>query len=248
MVTNYPQQLAATESIQADAPDASVVSRVVSRLSQMLCGLSGHDRLLHFEGKRVMMRCTSAATTRPAGKSADVGRAALRRRRSAPSAARNRGSCCARPPEHSAGDSRAAHDVAAHQSAASAASTSRQRITSADVDVLLDAVKAGAARPEQQRRDARALRAPRHPSRSSSPQPAHDATACARAAVSAGVSGCAVGDLVRRPGERQPGRRLRTSGSSEPSRARISRSSPSTASSGSPGTVRRSSCSVQASG
>ena len=43
MVTNYPQQLAATESIQADAPDVSVVSRVASRLNQTLCGLSGHD-------------------------------------------------------------------------------------------------------------------------------------------------------------------------------------------------------------
>jgi len=65
MVTNYPQQLAATESIQADAPDASVVSRVVTRLNQTLCGLSGHDRLVHVEGKRVTMRCSSCGHDTP---------------------------------------------------------------------------------------------------------------------------------------------------------------------------------------
>jgi hypothetical protein len=58
MVTNYPQQLAATENVQVESTTAGVMSRVASRLSQTLCGLSGHDAVLHFEGKRVMMRCT----------------------------------------------------------------------------------------------------------------------------------------------------------------------------------------------
>jgi NAD-dependent SIR2 family protein deacetylase len=65
MVTNYPQQLTATESLQTATPDVSVVSRVVMRLNQTLCGLSGHDRLVHIEGKRVTMRCSSCGHDTP---------------------------------------------------------------------------------------------------------------------------------------------------------------------------------------
>ena len=61
MVTNYPQQLTAIDGPTADASEArgGLMSRIVARLGQTLCGLSGHDAVLHFEGKRVMMRCTS---------------------------------------------------------------------------------------------------------------------------------------------------------------------------------------------
>jgi hypothetical protein len=67
MVTNYPQQLAAaTEDGQTGTADAqSVMARVAARLGQVLCGLSGHDAILHFEGKRVMMRCTSCGYDSP---------------------------------------------------------------------------------------------------------------------------------------------------------------------------------------
>jgi hypothetical protein len=65
MVTNYPQQLAVTETANPEAAAASVMSRVASRLNQTLCGLSGHDAVLHFEGKRVMMRCTSCGHDTP---------------------------------------------------------------------------------------------------------------------------------------------------------------------------------------
>jgi hypothetical protein len=68
MVTNYPQRLAATENAHVDSVDATtagVMSRVASRLSQTLCGLSGHDAILHFEGNRVMMRCTSCGHDTP---------------------------------------------------------------------------------------------------------------------------------------------------------------------------------------
>ena len=66
MVTNYPQQLAATEDIRTDAAtDPGIMARVASRLGQAICGLSGHDAVLHFEGKRVMMRCTSCGHDTP---------------------------------------------------------------------------------------------------------------------------------------------------------------------------------------
>jgi len=65
MVTNYPQQLAATDSIQTGTPDPSVVARVVTRLNQTICGLSGHDRLVHVEGTRVTMRCTTCGHDTP---------------------------------------------------------------------------------------------------------------------------------------------------------------------------------------
>ena len=64
MVTNYPQQLAATENSHVDTA-TGVMSRVASRLTQTLCGLSGHDAVMHFQGNRVMMRCTSCGHDTP---------------------------------------------------------------------------------------------------------------------------------------------------------------------------------------
>jgi NAD-dependent SIR2 family protein deacetylase len=63
MVTNYPQQLTAT-GMDAHSDD-TVVNRAVSRVGQLLCGLRGHDSVLHFEGKRVNMRCTSCGHDTP---------------------------------------------------------------------------------------------------------------------------------------------------------------------------------------
>ena len=65
MVTNYPEQLSATGETAAQSTAEGVMSRVASRLSQTLCGLSGHDTVLHFEGPRVMMRCTSCGHDTP---------------------------------------------------------------------------------------------------------------------------------------------------------------------------------------
>lgn len=62
MVTNYPQQLTATASGQEST---SLLARVFGRLGQMLCGMRGHDSVLHFEGNRVMMRCTSCGYDTP---------------------------------------------------------------------------------------------------------------------------------------------------------------------------------------
>jgi hypothetical protein len=65
MVTNYPQQLAATAEVAHDERDAGVLTRAVGRLGQILCGMRGHDSVLHFEGNRVMMRCTSCGHDTP---------------------------------------------------------------------------------------------------------------------------------------------------------------------------------------
>ena len=66
MVTNYPRQLAAIpETGQNATIDEGVVARAMTRLGQVLCAVSGHDSVLHFEGNRVMMRCTSCGFDTP---------------------------------------------------------------------------------------------------------------------------------------------------------------------------------------
>jgi NAD-dependent SIR2 family protein deacetylase len=60
MVTNYPQQLTASTH-----HDDSMVTRAMVRVNQLMCGLRGHDSVLHFEGKRVNMRCTSCGHDTP---------------------------------------------------------------------------------------------------------------------------------------------------------------------------------------
>lgn len=65
MVTNYPQRLTATAGVAADSADVGLVVRLVGRFGQLLCGMRGHDSVLHFEGNRVMMRCTSCGYDTP---------------------------------------------------------------------------------------------------------------------------------------------------------------------------------------
>ena len=69
MVTNYPQRLttATTATTHADHTDlaASFLSRAAVRVSQWFCAMRGHDSVLHFEGNRVMMRCTSCGHDSP---------------------------------------------------------------------------------------------------------------------------------------------------------------------------------------
>jgi len=71
MVTNYPQRLTATAAADhadhADhvEPSANVFARLVVRVDQLLCAVRGHDSVLHFEGNRVMMRCTSCGHESP---------------------------------------------------------------------------------------------------------------------------------------------------------------------------------------
>src|SRR6478609_7108403 len=65
MVTNYPEQVSTRSESSAPVLVEGMMARVASRLSQTLCGLSGHDAVLHFEGPRVMMRCTSCGHHTP---------------------------------------------------------------------------------------------------------------------------------------------------------------------------------------
>ena len=66
MVTNYPQQLSAAATVAQDTrTKAGVVSRAMGWLGQVFCGARGHDSVLHFEGNRVMMRCTSCGHDTP---------------------------------------------------------------------------------------------------------------------------------------------------------------------------------------
>ena len=65
MVTNYPQRLTATTTMDEAQAAGSAMNRAIARVSQLLCGLRGHDSVLHFEGKRVMMRCTSCGHDSP---------------------------------------------------------------------------------------------------------------------------------------------------------------------------------------
>jgi hypothetical protein len=71
MVTNYPQQLTAGISTGERGTGTGVrtedgaIVRAMGKLSQLLCGLSGHEAVLHVEGKRVMMRCTSCGHDTP---------------------------------------------------------------------------------------------------------------------------------------------------------------------------------------
>lgn len=64
MVTNYPQQLANAAALTASAA-ASLPARLLTRVGQAICGLRGHDAILHFQANRVMMRCTSCGHDTP---------------------------------------------------------------------------------------------------------------------------------------------------------------------------------------
>ncbi len=62
MVTNYPQRLTA---VGHEDSGTAFVARTITRLGQLLCGFRGHDTLMHREGKRLMMRCTSCGYDTP---------------------------------------------------------------------------------------------------------------------------------------------------------------------------------------
>src|SRR3954466_5237871 len=65
MVTNYPQQLTATAEVTSPTAETGVLARTMGLMGQLLCGLRGHDAVMHFEGNRVNMRCTSCGHDTP---------------------------------------------------------------------------------------------------------------------------------------------------------------------------------------
>ena len=69
MVTNYPQRLTATTTTADRADHAQIAAGLLSRFAGggggAFCAMRGHDSVLHFEGNRVMMRCTSCGHDSP---------------------------------------------------------------------------------------------------------------------------------------------------------------------------------------
>jgi hypothetical protein len=65
MVTNYPQSITHNGLHAArDAARAASVS-MMERVRQAICGLHGHDTLLHFERERMSLRCATCGHETP---------------------------------------------------------------------------------------------------------------------------------------------------------------------------------------
>jgi hypothetical protein len=65
MVTNYPHSIAAREDVMPATNEDRSGARVIDRFRQMLCGLHGHDTLLHFNKDRMSLRCVSCGHETP---------------------------------------------------------------------------------------------------------------------------------------------------------------------------------------
>ena len=92
MVSNYPQPVVSRAKVTplpqkpASAATATFSDRMLNRVRQMICGLHGHDSLLHFEDDRMSLKCVSCGhespgweldATRPVQARATVRRQAL---------------------------------------------------------------------------------------------------------------------------------------------------------------------------
>ena len=67
MVTNYPEQVV-TQPVSANAVDVSsgtLFSRLSRRIQYFLCGLHGHDPMLHYDQNRIYLRCASCGHETP---------------------------------------------------------------------------------------------------------------------------------------------------------------------------------------
>lgn len=49
----------------SNVQEPNALDMVATWLTQRVCGVRGHDSVKHFEGKRVMMRCTNCGHTTP---------------------------------------------------------------------------------------------------------------------------------------------------------------------------------------
>lgn len=67
MVSNYPQQLTPSKARRPreEPRDTSWLGRFVDAIRQTICGMRGHDSVLHFQEKRVLLRCTSCGYDSP---------------------------------------------------------------------------------------------------------------------------------------------------------------------------------------
>jgi hypothetical protein len=53
------------QTMTAAPPGAGVMTRAAEQLRQFICGLHGHDALLHFEHGRISLQCTSCGYETP---------------------------------------------------------------------------------------------------------------------------------------------------------------------------------------
>lgn len=69
MVTGYPQVLVgpqtATSAGNTQIVTGTVATRAFRRMGQLLCGLSGHDLVRHYEQNRVALVCASCGRISP---------------------------------------------------------------------------------------------------------------------------------------------------------------------------------------
>ena len=67
MVTNYPHRMTAHEGLQTTANSAHTggFDRLTTKLSQLVCGVRGHDALLNLTHERISLRCASCGHETP---------------------------------------------------------------------------------------------------------------------------------------------------------------------------------------
>ncbi|MBI2835575.1 MAG: hypothetical protein HYX76_14220 [Acidobacteria bacterium] len=68
MVTNCPHLTVAAPAMSRELPEArlsGLVNGLLLGIKQFICGLHGHDSMLHFEENRVMLRCSSCGWDSP---------------------------------------------------------------------------------------------------------------------------------------------------------------------------------------
>lgn len=67
MVTNYPHSIASHAGVSnpSETNGEGLGERVIDRLRHVMCGLHGHDTLLHFEKERMSLRCVSCGHETP---------------------------------------------------------------------------------------------------------------------------------------------------------------------------------------
>jgi hypothetical protein len=65
MVTNPQQLTASPAATRSVVRDDGLLARALEFVSQRLCGIHGHDSVLHFEDNRMLLRCTSCGYDSP---------------------------------------------------------------------------------------------------------------------------------------------------------------------------------------
>lgn len=60
MFTNFGEQ-----RTDASQPVTGLIGRAAAHVQQLVCGIHGHDALLHFEQSRISLQCTSCGYETP---------------------------------------------------------------------------------------------------------------------------------------------------------------------------------------